>query len=155
MINLRRSFIIGIKGQRLSIKEAAFLKKYKPWGVILFSRNIKSISQTQKLTSEIKKILKDRYYPILIDQEGGKVSRLKRFIDTSKFSSEFFNKLYIKDKIKFYSYYKVYINQISYLLNLLGININTVPVLDVRRSKSSKIMIYLSISQNFTFREFF
>ena len=148
MINLRRSFIIGIKGQHLSLKEAAFLKKYKPWGVILFSRNIKSISQTQKLTSEIKKILKDKYYPILIDQEGGKVSRLKRFIDTSPFSSEFFNKLYIKDKRKFYSYYKVYINQISYLLNLLGININTVPVLDVRRSKSNEIIGSRAYSSN-------
>ena len=148
MIKLRRSFITGIKGQFLTSKESAFLKKYKPWGIILFSRNIESISQTQKLTSDIKKIFGDKQYPILIDQEGGKVSRLTKFIDTSKFSAEFFNSLYMKNKIKFYTYYDVYINQISYLLNLLGININTVPVLDVRRLNSNKIIGSRAYSSN-------
>ena len=128
MIRLRRSFIVGLKGQFLTSKEISFLKRYKPWGVILFSRNIKSIKQTQKLTSDIKRILRDKNYPILIDQEGGKINRLKKFIDTSKFSSEFFNKLYLKNKRKFYIYYDVYINQISYLLNLLGINIKLVQI---------------------------
>ncbi len=148
MIRLRRSFIVGLKGQFLTSKEISFLKRYKPWGVILFSRNIKSIKQTQKLTSDIKRILRDKNYPILIDQEGGKINRLKKFIDTSKFSSEFFNKLYLKNKRKFYIYYDVYINQISYLLNLLGININTVPVLDVRRPNSNKIIGDRSYSSN-------
>jgi len=148
MIRLRRSFIVGLKGQFLTSKEISFLKRYKPWGVILFSRNIKSIKQTQKLTSDIKRILRDKNYPILIDQEGGKINRLKKFIDTSKFSSEFFNKLYLKNKRKFYIYYDVYINQISYLLNLLGININTVPVLDVTRPNSNKIIGDRSYSSN-------
>ena len=148
MIRLRRSFIVGLKGQFLTSKEISFLKRYKPWGVILFSRNIKSIKQTQKLTSDIKRILRDKNYPILIDQEGGKINRLKKFIDTSKFSSEFFNKLYLKNKKEFYIYYDVYINQISYLLNLLGININTVPVLDVRRPNSNKIIGDRSYSSN-------
>ena len=148
MIKLRRSFIVGLKGQFLTTKEISFLKTYKPWGVILFSRNIKSIKQTQKLTSDIKRILRDKNYPILIDQEGGKINRLKKFIDTSKFSSEFFNKLYLKNKRKFYIYYDVYINQISYLLNLLGININTVPVLDVTRPNSNKIIGDRSYSSN-------
>ena len=81
MIKLRRSFIVGLKGQFLTTKEISFLKTYKPWGVILFSRNIKSIKQTQKLTSDIKRILRDKNYPILIDQEGGKITRLKKFIE--------------------------------------------------------------------------
>ena len=54
MINLRRSFVVGIKGLYLTKKECFFLKKYKPWGVILFSRNIKTIFQTQQLTKSIK-----------------------------------------------------------------------------------------------------
>ena len=45
-MNNRRSFIVGIKSTKLSNKEKLFLKKYKPWGVILFTRNIKSIQQT-------------------------------------------------------------------------------------------------------------
>jgi len=148
MINKRRSFITGIKDTKLSKKEVFFLKKYKPWGIILFSRNIKSISQTQKLTSQIKKLFKDKNYPILIDEEGGKVSRLNRFIDNSIFSAEFFSNLYIKDKKKFYIYYNIYIKQISYLLNLLGVNINTVPVLDVRRKITNNVIGNRSFSSN-------
>ena len=76
-MNNRRSFIAGIKSTSLNIKEIRFLKKYKPWGIILFTRNIKNIRQTQKLTYNIRKIFNDRNYPILIDQEGGRVNRLK------------------------------------------------------------------------------
>ena len=52
-MNNRRSFIIGIKSTRLSVKEKIFIKRYKPWGVILFTRNIRNIHQSQKLTSSI------------------------------------------------------------------------------------------------------
>ena len=148
MINKRKSFITGVKGTKLNEKEIYFLKKYKPWGVILFSRNIKSINQTYKLTSQIKKIFKDENYPILIDEEGGKVSRLNKLIDNSIFSAEFFSNLYIKDKKKFYTYYNVYVKQICYLLNLLGININTVPVLDVKRRITNKVIGNRSFSSN-------
>ena len=140
MISRRRSFITGVKGLKLNKNEIFFLKKYKPWGVILFSRNIKSISQTQKLTSQIKRIFQDENYPILIDEEGGKVSRLNKFIDNSIFSSEFFGNLYNKDKKKFHIFYDIYVKQISYLLNLLGININTVPVLDVKRKNTNNVI---------------
>ena len=140
MISGRRAFIIGIKGTKLKNREILFLKKYKPWGVILFSRNINTISQTQELTDHIKKIFKDKYYPILIDEEGGRVSRLRKFIDNSVFSADFFGKLFIKDKKKFNIYFDVYVKQIGHLLNILGININSVPVLDVRRKITNKII---------------
>ena len=58
-MNKRRSFIVGIKSTKLSVKEKSFLKKYKPWGVILFTRNIKNIDQTLKLTTSIRKLFKD------------------------------------------------------------------------------------------------
>ncbi len=45
MIKYRKSFIVGLKGISITKNEIFFLKKYKPWGVILFSRNIKSIEQ--------------------------------------------------------------------------------------------------------------
>ena len=79
-MNNRRSFIIGIKSTKLLAKEKIFLKRYKPWGIILFSRNIKNIEQTFKLTLSIKKIFNDMKYPILIDQEGGRINRLKNII---------------------------------------------------------------------------
>ena len=56
-MNNRRSFIVGIKSTKLSKKEKLFLKKYKPWGVILFTRNIKNIKQTKKLTLQLEKFL--------------------------------------------------------------------------------------------------
>ena len=55
-MNNRRSFIIGIKSTILSTKEIKFIQKYKPWGIILFSRNIKTLNQTKKLTDQIKKL---------------------------------------------------------------------------------------------------
>ena len=148
MIKKRKAFICGIKGKKLSKKEISFLRKNKPWGIILFSRNIKSIEQTQKLTKKIKSIFNDNKYPILIDEEGGRVSRLSKLIENSKFSAKFFGDLYLNDRKKFYLYFSIYIKQISYLLNLLGININTVPNLDLRRSFSHKVVGDRSYSSN-------
>jgi len=136
----RRSFITGLKSINLSKKEEFFLKKYKPWGIILFSRNIKTLKQTKNLTDKIKKIFKDEKYPILIDQEGGRVNRLKKLIDTSVFSANFFGNLYKKNYKKFLIYYRIFIKEISYLMNNIGANINTVPVLDVRRKKSNNVI---------------
>ncbi len=58
MISNRKAFIVGLKSHKLSNNEKIFLKKHKPWGVILFSRNIKSINQTKTLTDDIKKFLR-------------------------------------------------------------------------------------------------
>ena len=139
-MNDRRSFITGIKSTTLSIKEKKFLQQYKPWGVILVSRNITSLNQAKKLTDEIKKIFKDKNYPILIDQEGGRVNRLKKIFNSEPLTGEFFGKLYLKDKKKFYNYYKIFIKQTSFLLKSIGVNINTLPVLDLRIKNSSSII---------------
>ncbi len=139
MIN-KRSFITGIKSISLSKKEIDFLKIFKPWGIILFSRNIKSIKQTKKLTNHIKLLFKDKHYPILIDQEGGRVNRLKKIFKTDNLTGQFFGKLYLKDKKKFNLTYRSFINQTSDLLKSIGININTLPVLDLRLKGSSNII---------------
>ena len=49
----------------------------------------KTIHQTQQLTKNIRSIFKDENYPILIDEEGGRVSRLRKFIDNSVFNPIF------------------------------------------------------------------
>ena len=112
-MNNRRSFIVGIKSTKLSSKEKNFIKRYRPWGIILFTRNIKNIQQTQKLTSEIRKIFNDKKYPILIDQEGGKVNRLNKFISLDNLTSEFFGKIYMKNKREFKVIFKLYIDNIG------------------------------------------
>ena len=128
LINRRRSFITGVKSTFLSANEKYFLKKYKPWGIILFSRNIKSISQTKKLTDEIRQIFKDKKYPILIDQEGGRINRFKNFFYTKSLTSKYFGELFKKDRKKFDSYYKIFVMKTSLLLKAAGINIVPFPV---------------------------
>ena len=95
----------------------------------------------QKTTLELTgKIFSDKKYPILIDQEGGKVSRLNKIIDLSIFSQDYFGQLYKKDKKQFLSIYNIFINKICDIFNDVGININISPVLDVRRKKTHKII---------------
>jgi beta-N-acetylhexosaminidase len=148
MIKNRRAFIIGIKTTKLSIQERFFLKKYKPWGIILFSRNIRSIKQTKSLTNSVKKIFKDQNYPILIDQEGGRVNRLHKIINLDNFTSEFFGNLFVKDKNKFNIVYKFFVDKTSNILKQLGVNINTVPVLDLKYRGKSNVIGDRSFSEN-------
>ena len=147
-MNNRRSFIIGIKSTKLLLEEREFIKKYKPWGIILFSRNIINVKQAKKLTSSIRKIFKDSKYPILIDQEGGRVNRLKNIISFSNLTSEFFGKKFISKPNEFIFFYNLFIDKTSYLLKLIGININTTPVLDLRIKGSSNVIGDRSFSKN-------
>ncbi len=147
MIN-RRAFIVGIKSTKLSNREISFLKKYKPWGIILFTRNIKDIGQTYKLTSSIRKIFKDKKYPILIDQEGGRVNRLKNIISFDNLTSEFFGEKFIKNFREFNFIYSLFIDKTSYLLKSMGVNINTSPVLDLRVKGASNIIGDRSFSKD-------
>ena len=147
-MNNRKSFIVGIKSTKLTTKEKNFLKDYKPWGVILFTRNIKNIKQTLKLTSSIRRIFNDKKYPILIDQEGGRINRLKNIISFDNLTSEFFGNKYINNYKEFKFFYKLFIDKTSYLLNSIGVNINTSPVLDLRLKGSSNVIGDRSFSKD-------
>ena len=147
-MNNRRAFIVGLKSTEISSKEQLFLRKYKPWGIILFTRNIKNLNQTKKLTSKIRNIFNDKKYPIMIDQEGGRVSRLENIISFKNLTSDFFGKKYVKNKKDFDIYFKIFIDKTSYLLKELGININSVPVLDLKISGSSKLIGDRSFSRD-------
>tara|TARA_B100000029_G_scaffold70450_1_gene62561 strand:+ start:185 stop:1138 length:954 start_codon:yes stop_codon:yes gene_type:complete len=148
MIENRKAVIFGISSYKLKKKEKLFFKKVKPWGIILFSRNIQNLDQLKKLVNEIKKIFKDVNFPILVDVEGGRVSRFSKIIDLSTFSQDYFGRMYKKNKKSFLNNYKIFVNTISDMMNYVGININTVPVLDVRRKKSHKIIGDRSFSNN-------
>ena len=148
MIKNRKAFIVGIKSLKLSNNEIRFLKKHKPWGIILFSRNIKSIKQTKILTNNIKKIFNDKCYPILIDQEGSNINRLRNIITFSNLTSEYFGNLFQKDKMKLNIIYKLFVDKTSHLLKLIGVNINTVPVLDLRVKGASNIIGNRSFSKD-------
>ena len=142
-----KALIISIKGTKLSKSEKIILSKKKPWGIILFKRNLKSNNQIKKLTSEIKRLTKNNKFPIIIDEEGKNVSRLKDIIYHNT-TANFFGKLYKQDKVFCIKILNQYLHSLSEILKNLGININTIPVLDVLRSSTSKIIGDRSFSKN-------
>ena len=142
-----KALIISIKGTRLSKLEKKLLSDEKPWGIILFKRNLKTYEQIKDLTSEIRRFSKNSKFPILIDEEGKSVSRLKQIINHN-FSSNFFGNLFEKDKNICISLYKHYLNSLCQTLKDLGININTIPVLDILRNNTHKIIGDRSFSKN-------
>ena len=77
----KKAIIISVKGTSLSNKEKYILSK-KSMGINLFKRNIKSLKQVKSLTNNIRKLTKNRNFPILIDEEGSTVSRLIDIIIT-------------------------------------------------------------------------
>jgi beta-N-acetylhexosaminidase len=73
---MTRAFICGLKGPALTPDERSFLRDARPWGVILFKRNVESPQQVLALTSDIRDALGAVEAPVLVDQEGGRVQRL-------------------------------------------------------------------------------
>ena len=71
-----RATIFGVSGPVLTKQERAFLAEAQPWGFILFSRNIETPEQVTRLTQDLRAAV-GRAAPILIDQEGGRVARLR------------------------------------------------------------------------------
>jgi beta-N-acetylhexosaminidase len=71
-----RAFITGISELELSAAEREFIRGERPWGFILFKRNVDSPDQVSALVQELRNCLGEADAPVLIDQEGGRVARL-------------------------------------------------------------------------------
>ena len=143
----KKAIIISIKGSRLTPKEKLLLAKERPWGLILFKRNIKSSIQTKKLIKSIRNYVKDKKFPILIDEEGFSVSRLKDLINHN-IDANYFGSLYKLNKKIAVNLYKSYLRNLSDKLKKLGININTIPVLDILRQNTNAVIGNRSFSKN-------
>ena len=68
--------IFGVRGEELDDEECRFLREADPWGFILFARNVDNPKQLRRLTSDLREAV-GREAPILIDQEGGRVQRMR------------------------------------------------------------------------------
>ena len=143
----KKAIVVSIKGYKISQKEKILLSREKPWGLILFKRNIKSINQIKKLIKNVKIFTKDKNFPIMIDEEGGSVSRLSNIINHN-IDANFFGILYKIDRNIAISIYKNYLDSLCKKLKVIGININTIPVLDVLRKNTNKIIGKRSFSEN-------
>ena len=143
----KKAIIISINGTKLSSKEKLLFSKEKPWGLILFKRNIKTFDQVKKLIFEIKRLTNDNKFPILIDEEGSSVSRLKN-IFKNNFNAKYFGDLYMINQKMALSLYRNYLEVLCKNLKKIGININTIPVLDVLRKSTNEIIGTRSFSKN-------
>ena len=135
----KSAIIVGIKALNLSLNEKQLLQERQPLGVILFSRNIKNPKQILNLTQSIKKII-GKQAMILIDQEGGRVTRLnknywKTYPDANYFGNIANSNL---DKAKSLTYKNF--KDIGKNLNKLGINYNCAPVLDLKIKGASSVI---------------
>ena len=70
------AYILGCEGQTLNAAEAAFFRQAQPWGFILFARNVDNPAQLRQLTDDLRTAV-GRDAPVLIDQEGGRVQRMR------------------------------------------------------------------------------
>jgi beta-N-acetylhexosaminidase len=70
------SAIFGCEGPHLTAREYAFFRDAQPWGFILFARNVQDPAQLARLVADLRNAV-GRRAPVLIDQEGGRVQRLR------------------------------------------------------------------------------
>jgi beta-N-acetylhexosaminidase len=70
-----RAFITGLSGFTLTADERDFMRASRPWGFILFKRNIETPAQVTALVAELRESIDEPDAPVLIDQEGGRVQR--------------------------------------------------------------------------------
>lgn len=71
-----RAFITGVSGTELTAAEREFIRDQRPWGFILFKRNVATPAQVAALVAELRAVADAPDAPVLIDQEGGRVQRL-------------------------------------------------------------------------------
>ena len=71
-----RAFITGVSGTELTAAEREFIRDLRPWGFILFKRNVATPAQVAALVAELRAVADAPDVPVLIDQEGGRVQRL-------------------------------------------------------------------------------
>ena len=129
--------IFGCEGTTLSDTERAFFKQADPWGFILFLRNLEDKAQIQKLCADLRASV-GRDAPILIDQEGGRVARLRPPLAKDwPYPRDQVNGLSNEDAAAvMYDRYK------SIALELIdfGIDVNCAPMLDVCQPDTHNII---------------
>jgi len=121
--------IFGCSGTELTPDERAFFADVRPWGFILFARNIADRQQARRLTDSMRAIREDA--PILIDQEGGRVARLRPPEWEARPAARRFGLLY--ESAPEQAREAVYLNArlMAHDLAEIGVNVDCVPVLDV------------------------
>ena len=125
-----RAFITGLAGLELADSERAFLREAKPWGGIIFKRNISSPQQVSDLIQSFRDVL-GWEAPVLVDQEGGRVQRLGPPHWPVYPPGARYGALYDKDKSVGLAAAKLAGHLIAADLIALGIDVDCLPIADV------------------------
>lgn len=122
--------IYGCAGPILTDRERAFFADADPWGFILFARNIENPTQVSALTAELRN-LTGRDVPVLIDQEGGRVARLRPPHWRSYPAGRRYGEVYEQSSEDGLEAARLGARLIASELRAVGINVDCLPVLDL------------------------
>lgn len=128
--------IFGTSGLRLTADEKAFFKDSDPAGYIIFGRNIENKAQLLALTDELRALHGRDDLAILIDQEGGRVARMKEPIWPKFPSGDIFAQLYDVAPATAIEAARLNAQAIAESLSEVGITVNCLPLLDVRQPET-------------------
>ena len=137
---MTQAAIYGLAGTKISADEAAFFRDAAPTGYILFRRNIETRAQLRRLTDALRSLEGHDEVPILIDQEGGRVARMRPPEWQAFPSGEAFDRLYQLAPSSAIEAARVNARALGLMLNEVGVNIDCLPMLDVRQPGASDIV---------------
>ena len=132
--------IYGMAGETLTADERAFFRDADPAGYILFARNVASREQVRALTDSLRALHGRDDVPILIDQEGGRVARMKPPVWPPFPPGERFARLYAVSPVAAIEAARANAQAIAVTLREVGINVDCLPLLDVRQEGASDII---------------
>ncbi|MFZ1814185.1 MAG: beta-N-acetylhexosaminidase [Rhizobiaceae bacterium] len=125
-----KAFIAGCSATALTDEEKEFFRAENPWGYILFARNIDNPDQVRDLVGQMRECAGRADAPVLIDQEGGRVQRLRPPHWPSYPTGRTLGDIYRKDADKGLRAAWLQSRLIAFDLSALGINVDCLPVLD-------------------------
>jgi beta-N-acetylhexosaminidase len=132
--------IYGIEGTELTRDERAFFADADPAGFILFRRNCECRDQLVRLTSALREVSGRPEVPILIDQEGGRVSRMRPPEWPAFPPGEAFDRLYQLAPSSAIEAARSNARALGLMLNEVGVNVDCLPMLDVRQPRATDIV---------------
>jgi beta-N-acetylhexosaminidase len=137
---MMQAVIYGLKGTELNADERSFFADAEPAGFILFRRNCESSGQLLRLTDSLRELTGRDDLPILIDQEGGRVARMRPPQWPAFPAAEKFADLYRVAPSSAIEATRSNARALGSMLRGAGINVNALPLLDVRQHGASDII---------------
>jgi beta-N-acetylhexosaminidase len=134
-----RAFITGVAGASLTAGERQFLKDADPWGLIIFARNVGDGATLRRLVEDCRAAL-GRDAPVLIDQEGGRVQRLKPPLCPNYPPGAAYGAIYDRDSDAGLRAARLGARLIAADLASFGIDVDCLPLADVPVSGADRVI---------------